>query len=401
MVLLLLWGALMYTAVVGAFRISMSELTSVRLDFVLMGLLLMAAAACTAGFWEADTPSGGRGRDWFQTAVAAAICARVWGWHVRGKGFERVELAGRLVVLTGANTGIGLETCRELAQMGATVVLACRSKPRAEAAMAEVQRTPGVERQQLVFMRLDLASMQSVRAFAAAFQEAFGGRALDVLICNAGLMQPQHVLTAEGLELTMAANYLGHFLLVQLLLPYLECSADGGRIVNVASSLHHRGAPPADIPEIIDSPATYSMFAAYIRSKFAQIMFTVELDRRLKVRGSCVCANALHPVRILPQYILPTMLVHTRWERRSLLLFTSPRMVMRAGCRAHGGVPQLPTRAAARLLAKPAADVPAREDTNGRRSNLGACGDVAIAARRGGALLCQLKFGTTQQHGAR
>lgn len=160
------------------------------------------------------------------TAVGAAaslyLTYDTWARFIRGrKHDETVDMAGKVCVVTGANAGIGYATARGLARMGATVVFACRSEARALAAMAKVRaEMPGLPEGRLVFMPLDVSSLASVRAFAEAF--ASSQLQLHVLINNAGVMRPGRAVSADGYELTMASNHLGHFLLTNLLLPHLD-----------------------------------------------------------------------------------------------------------------------------------------------------------------------------------
>lgn len=191
---------------------------------------------------------------------------------------------GKVVLITGANAGIGKETALDLAKRGAKVYMACRDFNRCEAARLEI-----VKRSQNpnVFNRtLDLASLTSIRQFARDFiaEET----RLDVLVNNAGLMGPRR-LTADGFEMLIGVNHMGHFLLTNLLLPLLKKSAPS-RIVIVSSMAHRMGKLKKDD---LNSEKSYKEFPAYAQSKLANLLFMRELVRRLKDTG--VTVNAAHP----------------------------------------------------------------------------------------------------------
>ncbi len=185
------------------------------------------------------------------------------------------DLTGRTVVVTGANSGIGAVTARELARHGARVVLAVRDTSRGEAASSTM---PG----ETEVARLDLADLSSVRAFAEAWRGP-----LDILINNAGVMAVERRLTKDGFESQIGTNHLGPFALTNLLLPHIT-----GRVVTVSSSAHH----PATMDlEDINYDNGYRRWRAYSRSKLANLLFTSELQNRLEAVGSPVIAVAAHP----------------------------------------------------------------------------------------------------------
>ena len=185
---------------------------------------------------------------------------------------------GRVVLVTGANTGLGLVTARVLAARGATVVLACRDLGKAAAAF------PGAD-----LLHLDLASLASLRAAAAEFHERYNR--LDLLINNAGLMIPPYGLTADGFESQFGTNHLGHFALTGLLLDRLG-ETPGSRVVTVSSNAQRRGSINfADL----QSERGYDPMTAYAQSKLANLMFTYALQRRLDEAGSGTLAVAAHP----------------------------------------------------------------------------------------------------------
>jgi NAD(P)-dependent dehydrogenase (short-subunit alcohol dehydrogenase family) len=194
---------------------------------------------------------------------------------------------GRIAVITGANSGLGLETARELAAHGATVVLAGRDAGRtAEAAAGIRSAQPGA---QVETAELDLASLESVRKAAADLTARFPR--LDLLINNAGVMFPPYSLTKDGFELQFGTNHLGHFALTGLLMDTL-LAVPGSRVVTVASNGHRAGRMNFSD---LQSAKHYERHSAYGRSKLANLMFTYELQRRLSAAGAQTMALAAHP----------------------------------------------------------------------------------------------------------
>ncbi|XP_069022627.1 dehydrogenase/reductase SDR family member 13-like isoform X1 [Embiotoca jacksoni] len=201
-----------------------------------------------------------------------------------------VQLEGKTAVVTGSNTGIGRSTALDLAKRGARVILACRNKERAEAAVYDIRRESG--NNQVVFMQLDLASLKSVRSFAATFLKT--EPRLDILINNAGVVGPG--CTEDGFGVEFGVNHLGHFLLTNLLLERLQqCGA--GRVVTVAALLHRLGN--IDFPllasrkDVVSGRSAWHHFQAYCHSKLCNVLFTRELANRLE--GSGVTCYCLHP----------------------------------------------------------------------------------------------------------
>jgi len=204
-----------------------------------------------------------------------------WGEH------EVPDLAGRTALVTGANSGIGWETARVLAEAGAHVVLACRSPERAaDAAQRIVALRPTGSVAVLV---IDLADLDSVATAASAFGAQHAR--LDVLVNNAGLMCTPRGETAQGYELQFGVNHLGHFALTAHVLPTLLATPHS-RVVTV-SSLSHRFAR-LDLDAVRDA-SRYSPLGAYSRSKLANLLFTFELDARLSDGGAPTIAVAAHP----------------------------------------------------------------------------------------------------------
>jgi NAD(P)-dependent dehydrogenase (short-subunit alcohol dehydrogenase family) len=196
--------------------------------------------------------------------------------------------AGRTALVTGANSGLGFFTAQELARRGARVLLACRSKAKAEAAKQAMLRE--VPEGRLECVDLDLSNLQSVRAVAEAFVSR--GEALDLLVNNAGIMAiPERTTTADGFEMQFGTNHLGHFALTGHLLPALKL-ARAPRVVTVSSVAHRRGR--IDF-ENLQGEKKYSAMAAYGQSKLANLMFALEFQRRVVRAGSPIASVGAHP----------------------------------------------------------------------------------------------------------
>ncbi|XP_008275341.1 dehydrogenase/reductase SDR family member 13-like isoform X2 [Stegastes partitus] len=200
------------------------------------------------------------------------------------------KLHGKTAVVTGANTGIGKTTAMDLARRGAKVILACRDRRRAEAAVQEIIQETG--NQQVIFMQLDLASLQSVRSFADNFLKSESR--LDLLINNAGLMTSGQ--TEDGFGMIFGVNHLGHFLLTVLLLDRLKASGPS-RVVNVSSKAYKSGKVDFNCLTTHKALAlgtnSIQLLERYCHSKLCNILFTYELAKRLQ--GSDVTCYSLHP----------------------------------------------------------------------------------------------------------
>ena len=195
--------------------------------------------------------------------------------------------SGRVAIVTGANSGLGLVTARELARAGARVVMACRDEGKGREAVRAVEvRAPGsgVEVEQL-----DLAALDSVRAFAERVRERHPQ--IDLLINNAGVMAPPRRETADGFELQFGTNHLGHFALTGLLLDALEGREDA-RVVTLSSGVHRGGRIAFGN---LGGERRYFRWSAYSQSKLANLLFALELDRRLRAAGSAIKSLAAHP----------------------------------------------------------------------------------------------------------
>lgn len=199
------------------------------------------------------------------------------------------DLSGKRIIVTGANSGIGFEAAKAFARRGAHTILACRSMDKASAALAQIMGEHPAASAEV--MQLDLGSLSSVRAFADAFTAKYDR--LDVLLNNAGLMWPPYGTTADGFELQLGTNHLGHFALTGLLLDVILATPQA-RVVNVSSIAHRQGRMDFD-NLMYEGGRGYSRQESYGRSKLANLLFTYELQRRLAAAGSDAIALAAHP----------------------------------------------------------------------------------------------------------
>jgi NAD(P)-dependent dehydrogenase (short-subunit alcohol dehydrogenase family) len=185
------------------------------------------------------------------------------------------SFAGRTAIVTGANSGLGAVTARELARAGAHVILAVRNTGKGDAAAREMSGDVEVR-------QLDLQDLASVRQFADKISQ------VDVLVNNAGIMAVPHAVTADGFESQIGTNHLGHFALTNLLLPKVT-----DRVVTVSSMMHYMGH--ISLRDLNWTSRPYSAWLAYGQSKLANLLFTSELQRRLQTAGSKLRAVAAHP----------------------------------------------------------------------------------------------------------
>jgi NAD(P)-dependent dehydrogenase (short-subunit alcohol dehydrogenase family) len=193
-------------------------------------------------------------------------------------------LDGRTAVVTGANSGLGFHTALELARRGAHVVLACRDATRGRAALERIRSV--VPEAAVELDELDLADLASVRKFAGA-----RGQTLDVLVNNAGVMAIPRRETADGFEMQLGTNHLGHFALTALLMPAL-LARPGARVVTVSSTVHRSGSIHFDDLML---ERGYRPWKAYSQSKLANLLFAYELDRRARAAGRELASVAAHP----------------------------------------------------------------------------------------------------------
>ena len=197
------------------------------------------------------------------------------------------DLTGKVVIITGANSGLGLESTKAIAAKGATVVMACRNLNKAEKAKAEVlTEYPNAK---LDVMQLDNASLDSVRAFADTFKAKYDR--LDILLNNAGVMAIPRQETADGFEMQLGVNHLAHFALTGLLLDVLT-KTPGSRVHNTSSSAAFRGE--INFSDLMGEKE-YGRWTAYGQSKLANVFFANELNKRLQAAGHDTISNSSHP----------------------------------------------------------------------------------------------------------
>jgi NAD(P)-dependent dehydrogenase (short-subunit alcohol dehydrogenase family) len=204
-------------------------------------------------------------------------------------GADMPDQSGKSFVVTGANSGIGYEAALALASKHALVVLACRTPQKGRQAVDAIRTA--VPDASVEFEHLDLGSLASVRAFAERFSSKHGR--LDALINNAGVMAIPRRTTEDGFEMQLGVNHLGHFALTGLLLRRLIESAPS-RVVTVSSMVHTRGTMDFDDLQF-ERRGAYNKWAAYCRSKLANLLFAYELQRRIKDRHPNVMSVACHP----------------------------------------------------------------------------------------------------------
>ncbi|MEM8534462.1 MAG: oxidoreductase [Chloroflexota bacterium] len=199
------------------------------------------------------------------------------------------NLTGKVIIVTGANSGIGFEAAKEFARKGAQTILACRNMDKAHTALAQIQSD--IPHASAEIMHLDLASLASVHQFAADFKAKYNQ--LDVLVNNAGLGGIPYSTTEDGFEMQFGVNHLGHFALTGLLIDRL-LKTPGARVVNVSSGGHRFGNVDFD-NLMYEEGKGYSVMGAYGRSKLANLLFTYELQHRLEAVGANCIAVAAHP----------------------------------------------------------------------------------------------------------
>lgn len=199
------------------------------------------------------------------------------------------DLTGKVIIVTGANSGIGFEATRQFALKGAHTILACRNMEKAQVALAKIQAE--FPNAQAEIIQLDLASLKSIHEFTLAFKAKYNR--LDVLLNNAGIMMVPYKRTEDGFESQVGTNHLGHFALTGLLIDILE-KTPGSRVVNISSGGHRMGI--MDFDNLMYAKGKdYSRTGAYGRSKLSNLLFTYELERRLEANGANPIAVAAHP----------------------------------------------------------------------------------------------------------
>jgi NAD(P)-dependent dehydrogenase (short-subunit alcohol dehydrogenase family) len=252
------------------------------------------------------------------------------------RGEMSSEMNGRICLITGATSGIGLVTARELAARGATVAIVGRNETKARATVEAIRQQTG--NNEVDYLLADLSSQAAVRGVADAFKRRYG--ALHVLVNNAGAVFMRRQVTADGLELTFALNHLAPFLLTNLLLDTLRANTPA-RVVTVGSMAHNGAHIPFD--DLQQTKGRYSPFGVYGQTKLANIMFTYALARRLD--GSGVTANTLHPgvvgsnfarnngpvMNVAMQLARPFMINVDKGAETSIYLASSPEVATVSG----------------------------------------------------------------------
>lgn len=241
-----------------------------------------------------------------------------------------------IVVITGATSGVGRETARELARLGASVAILGRDAERGAATLADLRASAKFP-DRLSFLSCDLSRLDDVRSVAGTLHERFGH--IDVLIANAGVINARRRETVDGFEETFAVNHLAHFLLTGLLLDLL-LKAPQGRVIVVSSDAHQIGRLKRDDPQ---RRRGYRSPAAYAASKLANLLFTFELARRLE--NTSVTANALHPgavasnfsrnngalAKLAMRVLKPFLITPARAAETPVFLATSPKLTRVTG----------------------------------------------------------------------
>lgn len=198
-----------------------------------------------------------------------------------------LDQTGKIVIVTGANTGLGFETAKALYEKGAHVIFACRDLEKAHSAVDKIEKTANSGKIDLAV--LDLSSLASVKAFAEKFKQEY--TELHLLINNAGIMTPPQAVTADGYESQFGVNFLSHFALTGHLYPILK-ETKGSRIVTVTSLAYTYGSIDFDN---LKSENSYDAFREYCQSKLGNLLFTIELQRRITAKGDQVLSVASHP----------------------------------------------------------------------------------------------------------
>jgi len=238
------------------------------------------------------------------------------------------DLQGKIIIVTGGNSGLGYESVKAFAENRAEVILASRSVEKGEAAKTEIEKNNPIGR--IVVMQLDLMDLASIKSFAAKFKEKYNK--LDILLNNAGIMTTPYFLTKDGFEAQMGTNHLGHFALTALLFD-LIVKTSKSRIVNVSSSAHKQGQ--MDFNNLLfENGKDYSPIKSYGRSKLSNLLFTYELQRQIDTKGIDALAVASHPG--VAQTNLARYLEGKWWFK-----LLTPIFMLISQDQAHGALPQI------------------------------------------------------------
>jgi len=275
--------------------------------------------------------------------VASSADQQALGRHTTAEQVSRgVDLSGQRAIVTGSNTGIGLETARVLALRGCQVVMACRDLDKAAGGRDQILSSAAgeIRPEALEIMQLDLASFESVRGFAKEYLAS--GAPLQLLINNAGVMIPERRVTRDGFEHHFGINHLGHFLLTNLLLDRLVESAPA-RVVAVSSDAMHMAGLDAELTDLNWETRSFSGWRSYGSSKLMNALFSNELQRRSGGRG--VVANSVHPgivatelgrdlpwyMRLIGMAMLPVTKDAARGAATTVMLATAPEFEAKGG----------------------------------------------------------------------
>ncbi|XP_047259272.1 short-chain dehydrogenase TIC 32, chloroplastic isoform X1 [Capsicum annuum] len=223
---------------------------------------------------------------------------------------QGIDGAGLTAIVTGATSGIGIETTRVLALHGVHVIMAIRNIENGKKIKENIIKS--IPNAKIDFMELNLSSMESIRKFAKEYNSA--GHPLNILINNAGIMIPPFILSQDKIEMQFAVNHLGHFLLTNLLLENMKNTAKKskkeGRIVNVASAAHDFAYSQGILFDKINDKESYNKLHAYGQSKLANILHSNELAKRLKEEGVNITANSIHPGPIATNIMRYNTIIH-------------------------------------------------------------------------------------------
>ena len=238
------------------------------------------------------------------------------------------DLTGKVIIVTGANNGIGYEAAKEFARNGAQTILACRSAEKAQAALDQIRAE--IPDASVEIIQLDLASLKSVHRFADDFKARYDQ--LDILLNNAGIMAVPYGKTEDGFESQLGINHLGHFALTGLLIELL-LKTPRSRIVNV-SSIGHRSGKMNFENLMFEDGKEYSRTKAYYKSKLANLLFTYELQRRFDANGAEPKAIAAHPGisttsladHLFPKFLLKLMIPLMRRMNQSAEMGALPSL---------------------------------------------------------------------------
>ncbi|KAL0139398.1 hypothetical protein V8B55DRAFT_1523607 [Mucor lusitanicus] len=261
------------------------------------------------------------------TTITAADSTSI-EWNTTADGilqFYKTNLTGKVAIVTGANSGVGLETARALSSVGAKVIIPCRTMEKSQQAAQHIKST--VPNADLVPLVLDLSELSSIKSFSTAFLDL--NLPLDILINNAGVMGSPQSYTKDGFETQFGVNYVGHFYLTSLLIEKLKESAPC-RVVNVSSSGNSLFLGPEGIDfDNLNGEKAYSPYRNYGQSKLANILHAKELQRRFDAEGVDITVTSLHPgsveTNLMGRYASFSTIVDMIWNIRNYRIALNER----------------------------------------------------------------------------